>query len=162
MSIDKLYCYDSMHNDNVTISNSGSPLTIDLSSIQSASGNSMTLNSVTTTGVSGVYTINNTGTTITNGTAYPWVGITHDNIINGGSAHGPISIKGDAEIDGELTVGGKNIGESLDRIEKRLAILRPNAELEERWEKLRELGEEYRKLEKDILEKEHIYDILKK
>ena len=164
MSIDKLYCYDSMHNDNVTISISGSPLTIDLSSIQSASGNSMTLNSVTTgtTGVSGVYTINNTGSTITNGTAYPWVGITHDNIINGGSAHRPVSIKGDAEIGGELTVGGKNIGESLDRIEKRLAILRPNAELEERWEKLRELGEEYRKLEKDILEKEHIYDILKK
>jgi hypothetical protein len=43
-----------------------------------------------------------------------------------------------------------------------LAILKPNPELEERWERLRELGEEYRKLEQDILGQEEIYNILKK
>jgi hypothetical protein len=159
MSIDKLYCYDSMYNDSVTLSSGTSPLTIDLSSIQSVSGNS-SINSVTT-GASGVYTINNTGT-ISNGSAYPWLTSVNDTITIGDIPQKTLNVKGDAEIEGELIVGGKNIGDSLDRIEKRLAILRPNADLEERWDRLRELGEEYRKLEKDILGQEEIYNILKK
>lgn len=74
----------------------------------------------------------------------------------------PLTINGDAEIEGDLKVKGKNLSEVIENIEKRLAILHPNAELEERWEELKALGERYRELEKDILEKEKIWDIIKK
>ena len=52
--------------------------------------------------------------------------------------------------------------EMLEGIEKRLGILTANPALEDRWEKLKALGEEYRQLEKDLLEKEQIMEILKK
>jgi len=52
--------------------------------------------------------------------------------------------------------------DSLERIEQRLAILERNVELEKRWIELRELGERYTALEKEILEKEQIWDELKK
>lgn len=68
----------------------------------------------------------------------------------------------DVVVTGELTVGGKNIGKLLDTIEQRLAILHPNAELEDRWEELKELADRYRELEKNILEKERIWSTLKK
>lgn len=73
-----------------------------------------------------------------------------------------LKIDGDAEIDGDLKVKGKSLSEAIENIEKRLAILHPNSELEERWEELKALGERYRELEKDILEKEKMWDILKK
>lgn len=73
-----------------------------------------------------------------------------------------LDVHGDANIDGELTVKGVKLSERLDAIEQRLAILRPNQELESRWENLKALGEEYRRLEKDILAQEEIYNILKK
>lgn len=71
-----------------------------------------------------------------------------------------LHVEGNAEINGSLRVGGRDIGECLDKIEERLAILRPNQGLEERWTELRELGQRYRELEKDILEKENLYGIL--
>ena len=66
------------------------------------------------------------------------------------------------EVDGNLKIQGVDIGESLRKIEERLAILHPNTELEEKWENLKELGKMYRELEADILEKEKIYSILKR
>jgi hypothetical protein len=74
----------------------------------------------------------------------------------------PLKVNGDAEIDGDLKVKGKSLSEAIENIEKRLAILHPNAELEEKWEELKALGERYRELEKNILEKEKMWDILKK
>jgi hypothetical protein len=40
--------------------------------------------------------------------------------------------------------------------------MRPNADLEQRWDDLKALGDRYRELEKEILEKEKIWDLLKK
>lgn len=71
-------------------------------------------------------------------------------------------VGGDATIDGDLTVKGVKLNERLDAIEERLGILRPNNDLEGKWEKLKALGEEYRKMEKEILEQESMWDILKK
>jgi hypothetical protein len=82
MSIDKLYCYDSMYNDNITIT--GEPLTIDLSSIQAVTTNS-TMNPITITGANssnGVYTLNNTGT-ISSGLTYPLVIFHKDHLVSG-------------------------------------------------------------------------------
>jgi len=74
----------------------------------------------------------------------------------------PFKVNGDAEIDGDLKVKGKSLAEAIDHIEQRLAILHPNKELEERWDELKELGKRYRELEKDILEKEQIWEQLQK
>ena len=73
-----------------------------------------------------------------------------------------LKVQGDAEFDGDVTIKGVSISETLEKIEDRLAILHPNEELEEKWERLRELRREYIELEKDILEKEKVWKILKK
>ncbi len=74
----------------------------------------------------------------------------------------PLKVNGDAEIDGDIKIKGKSLSEAIENIEKRLAILHPNEKLEEKWEELKALGERYRELEKDILEKEKIWEIIKK
>lgn len=73
-----------------------------------------------------------------------------------------LRVSGDAEFEGEIKVKGVSLTERLAAIEERLGILRPNNDLEGKWEKLKALGEEYRKLEKEILEGESIWDMLKK
>jgi hypothetical protein len=78
------------------------------------------------------------------------------------TSNNPLHVKGDAEIEGDLKIKGKSLADAIDNIEKRLAILHPNKDLEERWEQLKALGEHYRELEKDILEKEKIWNTLKK
>ena len=78
------------------------------------------------------------------------------------TSNNPLHVKGDAEIEGDLKVKGKSLSDAIDNIEKRLAILHPNKDLEERWEQLKALGEHYRELEKDILEKEKIWNTIKK
>lgn len=65
----------------------------------------------------------------------------------------------DAEAD--IKVGDRSLKDFMDRVEDRLAILHPNADLEDRWEQLKDLRRQYEALEKDILEKEKIMKILK-
>ena len=74
----------------------------------------------------------------------------------------PLVVRGDATIDGELTINGVKLSERLDKIDERLGILHPNPELEERWENLRGLRQAYLELEKEILEKEKMWAILQK
>jgi hypothetical protein len=71
-------------------------------------------------------------------------------------------VEGDAEFKGEVTIRGVKLDERLTAIEERLGILRPNNDLEGKWDKLKALGEEYRKLEQEILEGEKIWATLKK
>ena len=73
-----------------------------------------------------------------------------------------LEVQGDANFHGDVKIQGKSIVDSLERIEERLAILRPNEELEEKWEKLRGLRKMYMELEAEIKEKEHIWATLKK
>jgi hypothetical protein len=114
---------------------------------------------VSTTNPGTVFTTNvgNPGQTLTwNGINTSWDTITTST--RGGELH----VKGDAEIDGDLKIKGKSLSEAIENIEKRLAILHPNEKLEEKWDQLKALGERYRELEKDILEKEKIWETLKK
>lgn len=107
-----------------------------------------------TTNPGTVYTTNvgNPGQTLTwNGTNPMWTT----------TPTTPLKVNGDAEIDGDLKIKGKSLSEAIENIEKRLAILHPNEKLEKKWEELKALGERYRELEKDILEKEKIWNILK-
>lgn len=73
-----------------------------------------------------------------------------------------LKVTGNAEFEGDIKIKGVSLSDRLDTIEERLGILRPNNDLEGKWEKLKKLGEEYRKLEKEILEGENIWDMLKK
>ena len=108
-----------------------------------------------TTSPNNIYITNNTGTISPNWSI-------NDTLTIGHLAPSPLKVLGDAEIEGNLKLGGKNINEMLDKIEERLAILHPNPELEDRWEELKELSRRYKELERDIIEKEKIYNILKK
>ena len=71
-----------------------------------------------------------------------------------------LTVNGDGTFNGKLRVNGKDIGELLDKIEERLAILHPNVELEDKWKDLKALGDQYRELEKEIIEKEKMWEIL--
>jgi hypothetical protein len=73
-----------------------------------------------------------------------------------------LQVKGDANFEGEVKIGGKNIKDMFEKIEERLAILHPNPELEDRWDELKELGKRYKELEAEIIEKEKVWAILKK
>lgn len=73
-----------------------------------------------------------------------------------------LQVQGDAEFEGDVKIKGKSLTEMLDKIEERLAILHPNEQLEAKWEELKKLGDMYRTLEKDIIEKEKIWETLKK
>lgn len=73
-----------------------------------------------------------------------------------------LKVSGNADITGELTVQGVKLSDRLDKIEERLGILRPNEELEAKWENLRGLRKAYMELEAEIKEKEAMWAILKK
>ena len=102
------------------------------------------------------YTIDNSLYTNSNG--INWDTIT----LSSGPVHNTLEVKGDANFDGDVKIKGKSIVDSLERIEERLAILRPNDELEEKWENLRGLRKAYMELEAEIKEKEKVWGILKK
>lgn len=67
-----------------------------------------------------------------------------------------LTVQGDAQFNGNLTVGGINLMDTLKEIERRLNILRVDPVLEERWQELKELGDRYRELEAHILSKERL------
>jgi len=73
-----------------------------------------------------------------------------------------LSVKGNADFEGEVTIKGKNLTDMLEKIDERLAILHPNPKLEDKWDELKELGKRYRELEQELLEKEKVWSILKK
>ena len=102
--------------------------------------------------------VNSVYTVTTGANGYNWNTIAVDSNLNGHT----LQVNGDANFDGDVTIKGKSIADSLDRIEERLAILHPNDELEERWENLRGLRKAYMELEQEILEKEKVWGILKK
>jgi hypothetical protein len=61
----------------------------------------------------------------------------------------------------DIVVGGKSLIKAIEQIEERLCILHPNPSLEERWDKLKELREQYIEMERDLLEKDKLMKILK-
>lgn len=61
----------------------------------------------------------------------------------------------------DIKIGGKSLTEAIEKIEERLGILHPNEALENRWEELKALRQQYLDLEKELLEKEKMWKILK-
>ncbi len=85
-----------------------------------------------------------------------------DTILGANTNPGVLQVSGDANFEGDVKIKGKSLVESLEKIEEKLAILHPNEELEEKWEKLRSLRKMYMELEQEIIEKEKVWSILKK
>ena len=62
----------------------------------------------------------------------------------------------------DIKLGKVSLKNFIDKIEQRLALLNPNPKLEEEWTELKELGDRYRELEKQITEKMKTWDILER
>jgi hypothetical protein len=92
------------------------------------------------------YTINSGAGT---GSLNPWASVTTSPKIR---LDGP---EADIEVNGKSLVG------MIQKIEERLNILTPNESLEAEWEELRALGEQYRKLEQHIKDKQATWARLK-
>lgn len=111
--------------------------------------------------MSGITTDTITIGPLTTGTSSSVYTITSDWNNMGGTSNS-LDVKGDANFEGDVKIQGKSLVDTLQSIEERLAILRPNPDLEEKWERLKTLGNMYRELEKEILEKQEMWNILKK
>jgi hypothetical protein len=112
------------------------------------------------------YTIGS-GTTITDGSSYFTNNITswsQDYSFNNVTSSN-VHISGDGitmEPQADIKIGDRSLKEFMDSVEQRLGILRPNPELEDKWENLKGLRKAYMDLEAEILEKEKMWNILKK
>jgi len=63
--------------------------------------------------------------------------------------------------DADIEVNGVSLLKTMQEIANRLNIMHVNPELETEWKELRELGEQYRKLEQHILDKQATFDRIK-
>jgi hypothetical protein len=62
----------------------------------------------------------------------------------------------------DIVINGVSLNDTLRSIQDRLNMLRPNCELEADWDQLRSIGEQYRDLEKQLMEKQRAWDLLRK
>lgn len=149
----------------ITITSGNSPLLTTMHHGLSGIGSVGASGSLTTS-LSGSFNWATASPTLSTGGSYTLTSpnYTYDTItLNGNDAKDhALTVKGDATFEGNLKIKGVDLTERLDAIEQRLGILRPNNDLEGKWEKLKSLGEEYRKLEQEILEGENIWDILQR
>ena len=60
--------------------------------------------------------------------------------------------------DADIEINGVSLWATMQEISNRLNIMHTNPELETQWAELRELGEQYRKLEQHILDKQATFD----
>ena len=80
------------------------------------------------------------------------------------SPWGPTKVSSKICLDGkdaDIEVNGASLMGMIEKIEQRLNILHPNEKLETEWAELRALGDQYRKLEQHILDKQATWDRLK-
>ena len=141
---------------NITLNNpysiSASSHTVDTYSIDTSTGGiyNYGMNNITLSGAVGP------SYTIADSTVGTWGGI-YNNSASVKLDKDGIEVTESADI----KLGNVSLKNFIDRIEQRLALLNPNPKLEEEWTELKELGDRYRELEKQITEKMKTWDILK-
>jgi hypothetical protein len=111
---------------------------------------------------------NGIGSVTVPSTSYTWSSQPYANYtvsnISGASYSGTVNIDTDGmtlKESCDIKIGERSLKDFIDRVEEQLAILRPAPELEDRWEKLKDLRQQYEALKADIVEKEKIMKILK-
>jgi hypothetical protein len=114
--------------------------------------------SITVSSTGGPYTFNGNS-----GISVPWTGTSSNTItINSNwNNHASSKIKLDGP-EADIEVNGESMIGMLRNIEQRLNILKPNTELESEWTELRELGDQYRKLEAKIQAKMKTWEAISK
>ena len=158
--------FDELSNDDtITVTDWNSPLTTMLSDSYTYSASPATAISITGATAGATLSTTNTGGLLWNNPTYAPTATS--NVTTGAwttynNQPQVLKVTGNAEFEGDIKIKGVSLSDRLDTIEERLGILRPNNDLEGKWERLKALGEEYRKLEKEILEGESIWDMLKK
>ena len=120
--------------------------TITLSSLNYGHNYPNTISSggYTTAGTFGPFTISNGGTN-----TQPWYSNT---------ASSKITLEG---ADADIEINGVSLWTTMQEIANRLNLMHVNPELETEWAELRELGEQYRKLEQHIKDKQATFDRIK-
>jgi hypothetical protein len=73
-------------------------------------------------------------------------------------SNGNLKVNGD---DADIQIGVVSLKKFMEDVSMRLNIMQPNTKLEKDWEELRELGDQYRQLEKELIEKAKVWNILK-
>ncbi len=73
-------------------------------------------------------------------------------------SNGKLKVNGD---DADIQIGEVSLKKFMEDVNMRLNIMQPNTKLEKDWEELRELGDQYRQLEKELIEKAQVWNILK-
>jgi len=102
----------------------------------------------------GIFTVSGYNGTSATDLTYGSIGIRDTN-----PNAGKLVLKGEnADID----INGASLKDFMTRVEERLALLSPNPKLESEWAELKALGDQYRKLEKEIQEKMKTWEILNK
>jgi hypothetical protein len=144
--------------DTITLSSVTAPVyqtdTIDLSMLGAVGSGNLTSPYTVTAGafpnvaVSGGFTVG-TGWNGTTGNT-PWLSQT--------SASTKINLEGE---NADIVVNGHSLVDAINQIKDRLNCLQINPALEKEWEELRALGDQYRELERQILEKQATWDRLK-
>lgn len=62
----------------------------------------------------------------------------------------------------KIMLNGRDLEQRLQKIEERLNIIHRNYELETRWGNLKQLGDQYQKLEQELVATEKVIAILEK
>ena len=109
-----------------------------------------TIGSMSGVGGAGGYNWSNIATTTTNQLSAV--------DINSSQGSGIIDVRGE---NADIKINGVSLCDTLKAIQDRLNLLQPNPELEAEWDQLRELGEQYRKLEAEFKEKTKMWNTLK-
>lgn len=78
-------------------------------------------------------------------------------VYNDSHINGKMSLTGERA---DIEINGKSLKDAITNIEERLAILNINPELEAEFAELKQLGDQYRTLEKQLLEKKQVWDKL--
>jgi hypothetical protein len=76
-----------------------------------------------------------------------------------GSNAGQLDLNGD---NADIKINGQSLSTWMKTVDQRLAILRPDPELEAEWEELKQLSNRYRELEQEITEKMKTWEIISK
>lgn len=95
--------------------------------------------------------------TVTDNISVPWTFT--NTALTAPNSGAKIKLTGD---DADIEIGDKSLLGILEAIEKKLGLVKLNPELEEEFEELRRIGDQYREAEKRMLEKRKVWETLKR
>ena len=106
----------------------------------------------------GTISLNGIHSNVSLATTYPYTTVALGTDYNSTPVSAKIQLNGE---NADIEVNGWSLVQAVKSIEERLNLLQPNPKLESEWAELHELGEQYRKLEQQIKDKQATWDLLR-